>query len=67
MDIGSWMYQELSVGFYKQDYLEGVEGFISFILSNPKNISECQITCSCAKCKNKKFHHKYLNYDITSI
>jgi hypothetical protein len=41
-----------------QDYLKGVKDFINFILSNSKNISECEIRFSCVKCKNKKFHYK---------
>jgi len=35
-----------------------VEDFINFILSNLKNIIECEIRCPCVKYKNKKFHHK---------
>jgi hypothetical protein len=35
-----------------------VKGFINFILSNSKNISECEIRFPCVKCKNKKVHYK---------
>jgi len=35
--------------------VEEVQNFINYILSNPKNISERGIRCSCKRCKNKKF------------
>jgi hypothetical protein len=41
---------------YKENYYKGVEGFSNLIFSNPKNISEGEIRCSCVKCKNKKIH-----------
>jgi hypothetical protein len=41
---------------YREDYCKGVESFINFALSNPKNISGGRIRCTCVKCKNKKFH-----------
>jgi len=41
-----------------QDFLEGVESFVNFILFNPKNISDNKIRHLCVKCKNKKLHHK---------
>jgi hypothetical protein len=37
------------------DYCDGVGGFINYALSNPRNISRCDIRCSCKRCKNKKF------------
>jgi hypothetical protein len=54
----SWIYRDSFEGFYRQDYLKRIEVLINFILSNPKNISRGKIICPCAKCKNKKFHHK---------
>jgi hypothetical protein len=35
-----------------KDYCRGVEGFISFALSNLKNISGGGIRCPWMKCKN---------------
>ena len=32
-----------------------VQGFINYILFNPRNISGGGIRCSCKRCKNKKF------------
>ena len=58
MSDRSWMYQDSSEGLYRQDYLQGVECFINFILFKPKNINIGEITCSYVKCKNKKFHRK---------
>jgi hypothetical protein len=55
MDNRSWMYLDSPQGLYREDYSRGVEGFIDFSLSNPKNISEGKIKCLCVKCKNKKF------------
>jgi hypothetical protein len=53
MSDRSWMYQDSSEGLYRQDYLQGVEGFINFILFKPKNINVSEIRCSYVKCKNK--------------
>jgi len=36
------------------DYCNGVQGFINYALSNPRNISGDGIRCSCKRCKNKK-------------
>ena len=46
-----------SEGLHKIGYRNGVEGFIKYTLSNPKNISGGSITCTCKMCKNKKFLH----------
>jgi hypothetical protein len=56
MDHRSWMYRDSPQELYKEGYYKGVESFINFILSNPKNISGGEIRCLCVKCKNKKFH-----------
>jgi hypothetical protein len=37
------------------DYCNGVEGFINYTLSNPRNISGDGIRCPCKRCKNKTF------------
>ena len=60
MDNRSWMYLDSPQGLYREDYSRGVEGFIDFSLSNPKNITEEKIKCLCVKCKNKKFHKSYV-------
>jgi hypothetical protein len=52
------MYQDSLKGIYRQDYLQGVESFINFIIYKLNNISADEIRCSYVKCKNKKFHHK---------
>jgi hypothetical protein len=52
------MYQDSLKGIYRQDYLQGVESFINFIIYKLNNISADEIKCSYVKCKNKKFHHK---------
>jgi hypothetical protein len=57
MDDHPWMYRDFSKRLYRQDYLKGVEGFIIFLLSKPKNISANEIRCPYMKCKNKKSHH----------
>ena len=50
-------------GLCMMDYCNGVEGFINYIVSNPKNISGGSIRCSCKMCKNKKF----FNLDIVMM
>jgi len=35
------------------DYYNGVDGFINYALSNPKNIVGEGIRCSCKRCKIK--------------
>jgi hypothetical protein len=56
MDHYSWMYRDSPQELYRKGYYKGVESFINFILSNPKNISGGEIRCLCVKFKNKKFH-----------
>ena len=48
-------YRVLPEGLRKMDYCNGVEGFINYALSNPRNINGCNIRCSCKRCKYKKF------------
>jgi hypothetical protein len=55
MNDHSWMYQVSLEGLHKMNYYNGVEGFINYTLSNPKNISGDNIRCPCERCKNKKF------------
>jgi hypothetical protein len=39
------------------DYCNGVQGFINFTTSIPKNFTGGGIRCSCKKCQNKKYLH----------
>jgi hypothetical protein len=39
------------------DYCNGVQGFINFATSIPKNFIGCGISCPCMKCENKKYPH----------
>jgi hypothetical protein len=36
-------------------YCNGVQGFINYTISNPRNISGDDIRCPCIRCKNKTF------------
>ena len=36
------------------NYCNGIESFVNYITSNPKNISGCSIRCSCKMYKIKK-------------
>jgi len=49
------MYQVSPEKLCMMDYCDGIEGFINYALSNPRNISEGGIRCLCKRCKNKKF------------
>jgi hypothetical protein len=42
------------------NYCNGVQSFINYILSNPRNISEGDIRCLCKRCKKKKFLNLYV-------
>ena len=44
------------------DYCNGVEGFINYILSNPRNVSGDGIRCLCKRYKNKKFESQLGKY-----
>jgi len=39
------------------DYCNGVQGFINFSISIPRNFTGGGIRCSCRKCQNKKYMH----------
>jgi hypothetical protein len=45
MDDHSWMYQDSLKGLFMEDYCKENEGFINFILYNPKNIIRGRIRC----------------------
>jgi len=40
------------------DYCNGVQGFINFATSFPRNFTDGGIRCPCRKCKNLKFLHQ---------
>ena len=45
------------------DYYNGVQGFINYTLSNPRNISGGNIRCPCKMCENKKL----IDLDVVTI
>jgi hypothetical protein len=38
-------------------YCNGVQGFINFTTSIPKNFTGSGISCPCRKCRNKNYMH----------
>jgi len=57
MDDRSWMYRDSPQGLWRMNYCNGVQGFINFTISIPRNFTNCRMRCPCRKCKNKKFLH----------
>jgi len=57
MDDLSWMYRDSPQGLRRIDYCNGVQGFINFATSIPRNFTGCDIRCPCRKCQNKKYLH----------
>jgi hypothetical protein len=57
MDDCSWMYQDSPQGLWMMDYCNGVQGFINFATSIPRNFTGGGIRCPCRKCENKKYLH----------
>jgi hypothetical protein len=55
MDNRSWMYRDSLEGLRRMDYCNGVQVFINYALSNPRNISGGGIKCPCKRCKIKSF------------
>jgi hypothetical protein len=53
MDDRSWMYRDSPERLCKMNYYNGVQGFINYTLSNPRNISGENIRCPCKSCKKK--------------
>jgi hypothetical protein len=60
MDDRSWMLRDSPQGLWRMEYCNEVQGFINYVLSNPRNISEGGIQYSCKRCKNKKFLDPYV-------
>ena len=54
MDDRSWMYRDSPQGLQRIDYCNGVQGFINFTTSIPRNFTGGGISCPCRKCQNKK-------------
>jgi len=63
MNDRSWMYQYLPKGVRRMDYNSEVQGFINYIISNPRNINRDSIRCPYKRCKNKKF----LDSDVVTM
>ena len=57
MDDRSWMYRDSPQGLRRMDYCNGVQGFINFATSIPRNFTKGGIRCPCRKCENKKYLH----------
>jgi len=57
MDGRSWMYRDSPQGLRRMDYCNGVQGFINFTTSIPRNFIGGDIRCPCRKCQNKKYLH----------
>ena len=49
------MYRDTPKMLRVMNYCKGVQGFINYALSNPRNISGGGIRCPYKRCKNKKF------------
>ena len=52
MDDHSWMYQDSSQGLRRMDYCNGVQGFINFTTSIPRNFTRGGIRHFTESCKN---------------
>jgi len=52
------MYWDSPQGLRRMDYCNGVQGFINFATSIPRNFTNGGIRCPCRKCKNLKFLHQ---------
>jgi len=57
MDDCSWIYRDSPQELRMMDYCNGVQGFINFTTSIPRNFTDDCIRCPCRKCKNLKFLH----------
>jgi len=57
MNDRSWMYRDSPQELRRIDYCNGVQGFINFATSIPRNFTRDGIKCPCRKCQNKKYLH----------
>ena len=55
MDDRSRMYRHSPQELQRMNYCNGVQGFINYTISNPRNINGDGIRCPCKRCKNKIF------------
>jgi hypothetical protein len=60
------MYQVSPERSHMMGYYNGIEGFINYVLYNPKNTSEGGIRCPCKRCINKKVSRFRCCYDTSS-
>jgi len=51
------MYRDSPQGLRRIDYCNGVQDFINFTTSIPRNFTGGGIRCPCRKCQNKKYLH----------
>jgi hypothetical protein len=61
------VYRDSPERLRQMDYCNGIEGFINYALSNPRNISGGNIRCLCKRCKNKKFSQSRCCNEVSSI
>ena len=57
MDNRSWMYRDSPQGLRNMYYCNGVQSFINFATSIPRNFTGAGIRCPCRKCQNKQYLH----------
>jgi len=57
MDDRSWKYRDSPQRLRRMDYCNGVQGFINFATSIPRNFTGDGIRCPCRKCENKTYLH----------
>ena len=55
MDDRSWMYRDSPEGLRRMNYCNGVQSFVNYALSTPRNISGYGIRCPCKRLKIKSF------------
>ena len=55
MDDRLWIYRNSLKGLRMMDYCNGVQSFINYALSNPRNINRGDIRCPCKRYKNRNF------------
>ena len=50
-----WMYNRISGGYLNIKFVEGVQVFVQFAISQPEWTDGPRIRCPCSMCKNRKF------------
>ena len=52
----AWMYQRLdNKRFLNPIFLDGLENFMQYVISQPSSMNDTNIKCPCSKCKNCRF------------